>query len=817
MGYKLTIKALIFTSILLVLSCIGTIIVYATESGGTTQTLQVVLNDLEEQEVDKVVTLPDKAVITNVSVDTGEVTYEKSGNSVTLHLNSGTPIDNPTYSWEYEAEASETRDWGKKYLYTPPYTKIMGHGESFRGTGGYSGWLYLDSRCDFTHGDGIAVSYGGIYKGIIHKGEEYEHHHYSYDYTVTIDYIVDTVPPQLEVSYDNSPTNQNVILSVSANDNESGVKEIILPDGSIVSELPATYEVSENGEYTFSVTDNAGNTATKTITVSCIDKTAPQFDVTYDESPTNENITLSVSASDEESGINEITLPDGSIVSELPATYEVSENSDYTFSVTDNAGNTATKTVTISCIDKTAPTLEVTYDNNPTNKNITFSVFTSDNESGISAIILPDGSINYSSSTQFEVSENGDYTFTVTDKAGNITTKTVTILNIDKTVPQLEINYDNNPINENIIISVSASDEDSGVNEITLPDGSIVSELPATYEVSANGDYTFTAIDNAGNITTKTVTILNIDKDLPIISSHKIDYKENKILVALETEEENLQYLINENEDIQDLEFEVENILELSCDGTYFAFAKDNAGNISLPYEIKVAPKPKEPQTDNPPKIIVPEPEETQEVITTEPIETEITETEEPPLETQPIHTEISTPDITPPEVIFPTVTENIEEEKQPKEIPVLVIGNEDKNFTLYESDIEGIETIQILDDTGNEIAEFEPENIEKIKVNPPKKDGYDFVGYEKTHLEKHLVLTPTYKASPGYDGMETFEISPSPMPESVVNISNLDNQSTLLRGLIYTIAILAIIVLILSIIALTYKISNLRAERNSR
>jgi|GEM_PF-3438370 len=73
---------------------------------------------------------------------------------------------------------------------------------------------------------------------------------------------------------------------------------------------------------------------------------------------------------------------------------------------------------------------------------------------------------------------------------------------IDKTPPVITINsYNTNPTNQNI--SITATTNEGSLNT-------------STHTFAQNSSFNFVAIDSAGNTTTKTITISNIDKDPPI-------------------------------------------------------------------------------------------------------------------------------------------------------------------------------------------------------------------------------------------------------------------------------------------------------------
>ncbi|WP_241434067.1 immunoglobulin-like domain-containing protein, partial [Listeria riparia] len=132
---------------------------------------------------------------------------------------------------------------------------------------------------------------------------------------------------------------------VTANDNK---------DGDITSKIQVTsnnVDTSKAGTYnvTYSVTDAAGNTATKTITVTVND--AP--DTTKPEITASDK-TLTVGDSfDPKAGVTATDNKDGDITSKIQVTsnnVDTSKAGTYnvTYSVTDAAGNTATKTITVT-------------------------------------------------------------------------------------------------------------------------------------------------------------------------------------------------------------------------------------------------------------------------------------------------------------------------------------------------------------------------------------------------------------------------------------------------------------------------------------
>lgn len=273
---------------------------------------------------------------------------------------------------------------------------------------------------------------------------------------------LDGEPPTINITYDNHFA-QKVMVHISARDTNTGIEHITLPNGQVVINDVATYEVTENGEYTFTATDKAGNIATHTITISTIDHNIPLLIVDYDESP-HSSLTFQIHASDSDSGISFITLPDGTKVESDHAEYTISQNGTYTFSVTDQANNITEEIVTITTIDTISPELQINYDTSY-QQNLNVDILAIDQESGIEYITLPDGVIVRKDQARFVISENGIYTFEALDKAGNTITKVITIENIDKKSPTIQLSSDSATWSSDIKpIIISYQDDESGLN-----------------------------------------------------------------------------------------------------------------------------------------------------------------------------------------------------------------------------------------------------------------------------------------------------------------------------------------------------------------
>ena len=113
---------------------------------------------------------------------------------------------------------------------------------------------------------------------------------------------------------------------------------------------------------------------------------------------------------------------------------------------TDNAGNSATRTVTIK-IDKekpATPTVTNAKNNTWTNDNVTVTIKSSDNHSGIDRIEWYENNAwttraltttNGTGTISYTVNRNETVRFRAVDKVGNVSAEATTIVKIDKTAP----------------------------------------------------------------------------------------------------------------------------------------------------------------------------------------------------------------------------------------------------------------------------------------------------------------------------------------------------------------------------------------------
>jgi hypothetical protein len=330
--------------------------------------------------------------------------------------------------------------------------------------------------------------------------------------------VVDATKPELTITADNiNSTNQEVLLSVVATDH-FGIKRIKLPSGQYINSSETTFTVTENGIYSFEAEDFSNNITKKAIQVRNIDKIAPDLTLTPNvTNRTNSNITISVQATDNVK-VKGIGLPDGSFIESDSATFTVSKNGTYQFTVEDTAGNTTEKSINISNIDKVKPTLTLLPSTTSATKESIFITITATDNVKVKRITLPNGDYISGTTALYPIEKNGTYTFSVEDTAGNITSKSIKITNIYKNPPARPTV---NPIwdKHTVITGKTTPNRTVYAKNGSTRIGSVKSEANGEYSMTiakqkAGSKITVYAKDPAGNTsTTRVVTV--IDKTAP--------------------------------------------------------------------------------------------------------------------------------------------------------------------------------------------------------------------------------------------------------------------------------------------------------------
>ena len=294
---------------------------------------------------------------------------------------------------------------------------------------------------------------------------------------------IDKTPPFVMLNYSTTElTNSDVTVTVE------GLQE----DEEIVNHYSNSYTFTKNGEFEFIVRDRAGNETKALAVVDWIDKEAPTADIVYSKTElTNRDVTVSLENFSEE-GVT-IKNNDGQ------ATYTFTENGEFVFILVDKAGNETNITTKVDWIDKEAPTATISYNHeDKTNQNVIATLNTQEENITI---------LNNNGKASYEFTENGEFTFIISDQAGNITEVKAEVTWINKETPVLDVVYSteketDQPVTATLITEGLKIKRVNGkVITVTNNNGN------KEYTFTENGEFTFEYVDDYGNTGTTTAKV----------------------------------------------------------------------------------------------------------------------------------------------------------------------------------------------------------------------------------------------------------------------------------------------------------------------
>lgn len=353
---------------------------------------------------------------------------------------------------------------------------------------------------------------------------------------------IDKVQPNITLTGDTDSYRIGDTIEITANAGESGVTNVEMQkDGGNWTDITATYEggyeVTENGTYTFRMTNGAGTTATDSITYNKIDNTNPVLSVNtngYESGRwTNQEVTLKVSNTASNLGTTTIRYKvDGGDWQDYTDVITVSEETEgtrYTFKAMSASGVESDEVSVTVKLDKTVPDGDIEIEQNSVkkfinsitfglffNKNVDVTITGTDNLSGVAAVeyyrsaeILTEDAVKaisewtaYASiSETAEDAEKFIYYVKVTDYAGNVAYFGSEGITFDLTAPVVAGIMDGTTYYTSQSVTVA----DTNLESVTLNDDNV----GETFTLAGNQEavYTIAATDKAGNVTTYNVTM----------------------------------------------------------------------------------------------------------------------------------------------------------------------------------------------------------------------------------------------------------------------------------------------------------------------
>ncbi|WP_099222977.1 immunoglobulin-like domain-containing protein [Listeria costaricensis] len=310
-----------------------------------------------------------------------------------------------------------------------------------------------------------------------------------------------------------------------------------LEDGDITSNLKVIdndVDTSKAGEYhvTYEVTDSTGATTTKTIKVT-VDPLAPNLnipprilakDITVEQGSTFDPLQHAAAADVEDGNItSSLVVTANDVDTSTPGEYHV------TYEVTDSAGATTTKTITVTVnpAPNTPPTIDandVTVDYGSNFDPLDYAT-ASDKEDGdiTSSLVVVSNDVDTSVPGEYNV------TYEVTDSAGATTQKTIIVTvnpepNKAPVITAKDLTIDQGSTFDPLDHAYAFDLEDGNITaDLVVKENTVDTSTPGVYSV------TYEVTDSAGATTDKTisVTVKALPNTPPVIEAEDVTVDQN--------------------------------------------------------------------------------------------------------------------------------------------------------------------------------------------------------------------------------------------------------------------------------------------------
>ena len=286
------------------------------------------------------------------------------------------------------------------------------------------------------------------------------------------------------------------------------------------------------------------------------------------------------------------------------------EDKDETIYFRDEMGNLKSESVVLSKLDKTGPVITVSASSD-WNASNTVNITLEDNKSGLSGYALTETETeptNWTSVTgktatiTKDVTSNKTYYVYAKDALGNINHKEVVVSHVDTTAPTIVSLTEQSGYGAISTITAVAKDTESGITGYAFTESSseptswtsvdnVITESTYTYKATKNGNIYFWVKDGAGHIVNKAITVSKVDAIAPTVTlslSDETTWTKTKILTMNFSDNESglAGYAVTTTETTPTTwtsisGTSISKTQSITKKGTYYVWAKDNAGLVS--------------------------------------------------------------------------------------------------------------------------------------------------------------------------------------------------------------------------------------------
>lgn len=428
----------------------------------------------------------------------------------------------------------------------------------------------------------------------------------SVGYAFTVDKIDNTVPDITEITVP-SDWSTSAEITIKAADTQTGIATYALTKSSTVPatgwQTDSSFTITANGTYYAWAKDGAGNTASKQFTFSKIDTTGPNISTVSVPSSWNNTSAITITATDAASGVAEYTVTSTNTAPttgwQTEKTFEITTNGTWYAWAKDAVGNiSAGYEFTVTKIDTTKPVVSAVTVPDAWATSSAVSINASDNASGVTTYAVSSTnsvpSTGWQAGNSFTLTSNGTYYAWAKDTAGNISAGyTFTVNRIDTTKPTVASVTVPTAWGSDSTVTIEATDAESSVSSYAVNSADTVPssgwQTSSKFTIAANGTYYAWVKDQAGNVSASyKFTVDKIDSMAPsilgVILPEDWTAAAKISIVATDTETGIAGYALTQSLAAPTDGWQTSPDFTATANGTYYAWAKDQAGNTAYKY-----------------------------------------------------------------------------------------------------------------------------------------------------------------------------------------------------------------------------------------